>query len=83
MALHLIIDGYNLIRQNPVLALEEEVDLQTGREALLALLAAYRRQRRYPLTVVFDAWGQGQHQDRRDLYQGIEIIYSRFGGKSR
>lgn len=82
MALHLIIDGYNLIRQNPFLAQEEEVDLQNGREALLALLAAYRHQRRYPLTVVFDAWGQGQPQDRRDYYQGIEIIYSRLGEKA-
>jgi len=34
MALHLIIDGYNLIRQSPYLADIDARDLEAGREAL-------------------------------------------------
>ena len=43
MAIHLIIDGYNLIRQSPELLAQESQDLSWGRDALLEKLAAYRR----------------------------------------
>ena len=39
MALHLIIDGYNLIRQSPWLSLLDARDLEEGREALLQSLS--------------------------------------------
>ena len=47
MPLHLIIDGYNLIRQSAHLAELDRRDLQQGREALVGALAAYRRIRRH------------------------------------
>ena len=56
MALHLIIDGYNIIRQSPELLSKESQDLRWGREALLEKLAAYRRLKKHPITVVFDGW---------------------------
>lgn len=82
MAIHLIIDGYNLIRQTPVLASREQEDLQEGREALLRWLAAYRQQKKHPMTVVFDGWLNGDWQGGRDYYYGIEVLYSRRGEKA-
>ena len=41
--MHLIVDGYNVIRQSPRLQFLDVMDLQAGREALLELLAHYRR----------------------------------------
>jgi len=79
MSVHLIIDGYNLIRQSPELLACEARDLQSGRQALLQKLAAYRRVRPHPITVVFDGWESGELTENRDRYQGIQIIYSRRG----
>jgi len=76
MAMHLIIDGYNLIRQSDELSRLDNQDLQLGRQALIDLLAGYKRMRRHGITVVFDA-GQGLHQRRqKEFVNGIEIIYS-------
>lgn len=76
MAVHLIIDGYNLIRQTPVWRDLDAQDLQWGREALLASLAAYRRVKKHPITVVFDGNG-GELLGHRDFFEGILILYSR------
>ncbi len=76
MPLHIIIDGYNLIRQSSQLSAIDHRDLQQGREALVDLLAAYRQVKPHPVTVVFDAADAvGQHQ-QRDRVQGIRIRFS-------
>jgi uncharacterized protein len=83
MAVHLIIDGYNLIRQSPGLSLLDAGDLEAGREALLELLAAYRRRRpQHHLTVVFDGWQAGDRKETRDLFQGVRVIFSRRGERA-
>lgn len=82
MAIHLIIDGYNLIRQSPDLLAEESQDLRWGREALLEKLAAYRRLKNHPITVVFDGWEAGEGLENRDRVQGMLVIYSRRGEKA-
>jgi uncharacterized protein len=82
MSVHLIIDGYNLIRQSAELLAREAEDLRYGREALLAKLAAYRRQKKNPITVVFDGWETGDPVESRDRFQGIIVIYSRRGEKA-
>ncbi|MBW1991382.1 MAG: NYN domain-containing protein [Deltaproteobacteria bacterium] len=83
MAIHLIIDGYNLIRQCPTLSLLDAVDLEAGREALLEALAAYRRRRpQHRLTVVFDGWQSGDLKETRDQFQGITVIFSRRGERA-
>lgn len=82
MALHLIVDGYNLIRQSPELLAAESQDLRWGREALLEQLAAYRRLKKHPITVVFDGWEGGAPLGDRDRFQGMLIIYSRQGEKA-
>ncbi len=83
MALNLIIDGYNLIRQSPYLQEIDARELEAGREALLASLALYRQSRPgHKITVVFDGWDQGGWKESRDRRAGMTIIYSRRGEKA-
>ncbi len=83
MSVHLIIDGYNLIRQSPWLSLLDARDLEAGREALLQTLADYRRRRpQHKITVIFDGWQGGAFQESRDRSRGVEIIYSRRGERA-
>lgn len=80
--LHLIIDGYNLIRQCPELSRLDAQDLEAGRQALLAWLAAYRQRRPHRLTVVFDGWQTGGLNESRDRQQGVAVIFSRRGERA-
>jgi predicted RNA-binding protein with PIN domain len=83
MPIHLIIDGYNLIRQSPWLSLLDARDLEAGREALLQTLSDYRRRRpQHKVTVIFDGWQGGALQESRDLCQGVGVIYSRRGERA-
>lgn len=81
--MHLLIDGYNLIRQSPVLRHLDARDLEAGREALLDLLGLYRQCRpHHRLTVVFDGWQTGGPTETRDVYRGVKVIYSRRGERA-
>jgi len=83
MAVHLIIDGYNLIRQSSFFQEIEARELEAGREALLAALSAYRQDRsQHKITVVFDGWDKGGLKESRDRRAGLAIIYSRRGEKA-
>lgn len=83
MAIHLIIDGYNLIRQSPYLQEIDARELEAGREALLEGLAAYRQARsQHKITVVFDGWIGGDLKESRDRRSGLAIIYSRRGERA-
>jgi predicted RNA-binding protein with PIN domain len=82
MALHLIIDGYNLIRQSPELQELDARKLEAGRAALLARLAAYRERGPQKITVVFDGWLRGDLKETRDRQRGLLIIFSRRGEKA-
>ena len=76
MPLELIIDGYNLIRQSDSLSRLDAQNLEQGREALLERLAAYRKVRGHPITVVFDGWGGFEPVSTRTRHKGIEVIYT-------
>jgi len=80
--MHLIIDGYNLIRQSDGLREKERRSLEEGRKALLGLLVPYRRAKRCKVTVVFDGWQDGMGPEERDRHEGITVIYSRRGEKA-
>lgn len=81
--MHLLIDGYNLIRQSPALRHLDARDLEAGREALLERLALYRQCRpHHRLTVVFDGWQAGGATETRDLHWGVRVIYSRRGERA-
>lgn len=79
MTVHIIIDGYNLIRQSPSLEKIDRQDLQRGREVLIERLAAYKKVKGYPVTVVFDGAEALPGMDASDREKGIRIRFSRHG----
>jgi predicted RNA-binding protein with PIN domain len=80
--MHILIDGYNLIRQSVSLRRFERQSLEAGRKALIAWLADYRSRKDHRITVVFDGWVSGPAQEERDYSAGIHIIYSSRGVKA-
>lgn len=77
MAIHIIIDGYNLIRQSEHLRRIDQQDMQRGREALLEVLAAYRKVKSHQITIVFDGTQAPVFAQQRDHRRGIAIRFSR------
>ena len=77
--MHIIIDGYNLIRQSDSLRRIERLSLERGRSELIRRVAGYRRLRGHTVTVVFDGWMTGPAQEERSREDGVHIIYSRRG----
>ena len=82
MSLRIIIDGYNLIRQSPVLRSYDNVEIAKGREKLVEMLAHYRNLKKHPMLVVFDGWQEGDFTEQRTREKGIDIIYSKRGEKA-
>jgi len=76
MGLHIIIDGYNLIRQSKDLRLLDRQDIALGRETLIARLAAYRKFKPHPITVVFDGSETCGLYAPRDRTKGIHVVFS-------
>ena len=79
MPLHIIIDGYNLIRQSNELSALDMQDIQLGREALLDSLSAYKRIKHHKISVVFDGQNAPSFLQHADRVKGIEIKFSRHG----
>ena len=79
MPIHIIIDGYNLIRQSSALSVIDDQDIQLGREALIDQLAAYKRLKRHRISIVFDGQNAPTISTRRDRVKGIDIIFSSMG----
>jgi uncharacterized protein len=81
MAMHIIIDGYNLMAVvRPLGGATLYSDM--AREALLRLLAGYRHRKGHALTVVFDGWQRGQPIESREHRAGIHVIYSKRGERA-
>jgi len=79
MGMHIIIDGYNIVRQSRELSQLDRADIARGREALIEKLAAYRRFKPHRMTVVFDGAGAPALSPGRDRMKGIGIVFSRGG----
>ena len=79
MSIHIIIDGYNLIRQSKSLSALDRQDLQLGREALLDMLSAYKKINRHTITVVFDGTNAPPFSQHKDQIKGIQVKFSRSG----
>ena len=77
MSIHIIIDGYNLIRQSNSLSDLDRQDIQLGREALLDTLAAYQRIKRHKVTVVFDGTNAPPFSQHENRVKGIKVKFSR------
>jgi predicted RNA-binding protein with PIN domain len=79
MSTHLLIDGYNYVKQSAIAALLDPFDLESGRRYLLDELSRYKKDKKMRITVVFDA-GQGFSPGRKkEGYRGVEVIYSKQG----
>ena len=79
MSIHIIIDGYNLIRQSGSFSDLDRQDIQLGREALLDLLAAYQRIKHHKITVVFDGTNAPTFSRNNYRVKGIRVKFSRKG----
>lgn len=80
--MHIIIDGYNLIRQSDSLGRFERVSLESGRNELIRRVSLYKKTKGHRITVVFDGWASDPLMEERDREGGIDIIYSRKGEKA-
>jgi predicted RNA-binding protein with PIN domain len=80
--MHIIIDGYNLIRQSDTLRRFDKSSLEEGRRALIRFLLPYQQTKKHRITVVFDGWRTGSPMEERDREGGMDIIYSRRGEKA-
>ncbi len=79
MSIHIIIDGYNLIRQSRSFSDFDRQDIQLGREALLDTLAAYKRIKHHKITVVFDGTNAPPLSRHENRVKGIKVKFSRKG----
>jgi len=79
MSLHIIIDGYNLIRQSKSLSILDLQDIQLGRDALVDMLAAYKKVKSHRITVVFDGTTDPVFSQKQDRQKGISILFSHKG----
>jgi len=79
MSIHIIVDGYNLIRQSNYLNSLDLEDIEMGREGLIEMLAAYKKIKAHRITVVFDGARAPYLAPQRDRRKGISIIFSRSG----
>lgn len=77
--MHIVVDGYNFIRQSPELCARERVSLEAGRESLLKQLAEFKAIRPHWITCVFDGKGGLGDRETRQFQGGIEVIYSAVG----
>lgn len=77
MALHLIIDGYNLLGSRGRAGWRGGSEM--AREDLLRRLGAYRHRKGHAVTVVFDGWRSGSGSEQHEHRAGVEVIYSRRG----
>src|SRR5574337_83386 len=78
----IVIDGYNLIRRSPRLALLDRRDMEEGRRALLTAVAAYRRLKGHRITVVFDGWERGGISEQVSLTGGVQVVFTRRGERA-
>ena len=80
--MHIIVDGYNLIRRSEGLRRAERQSLEAGRKELVRRLSLYKKMKHNRITVVFDGWEGGQFLEERDREGGVAVIYSRRGEKA-
>lgn len=78
MAVHIVIDGYNLIGTS-TFSNKSTIDLEDTREELIQKLIIYKRLKSCKITVVFDGKGSGNLNRNKMNNKGIEVIFSRDG----
>ena len=74
--MHIVVDGFNLIRQSPLLGPIERRDFQEAQDTLVRWLAIYRRKMNHKVTVVFDGWEHGSLTGSSRPQDGVQVVYS-------
>lgn len=82
MAMHLLVDGYNLLGSARMGSPSGSGRLESAREALLHTLAGYRHRKGHAITVVFDGWQGGLGAEHREFQSGVEVVYSKRGERA-
>ncbi len=77
--MHIIVDGYNLIRQSQTLRAKERISIEAGRDSLIKLLAEFKKIRPHRITCVFDGREGISAQETNETKSGIQVIYSAIG----
>lgn len=80
--MNLVIDGYNLLHANRFLSGADSRQLQRERERLIDRLSAYRKEKGWTITLVFDGWQEGWVTEQKAYVKGIEVIYSQRGERA-
>ena len=78
MAIHIIIDGYNLIGGEKGL----RRNLEGQRNELIRQLQRYQESKGYPITVVFDGWRSGWRHEVEERRGGITVVFSQLGERA-
>ena len=78
MAIHIVIDGYNLIGSEKGLRGE----LEGKRNQLIRQLQEYQELKGYSITVVFDGWRSGWRHEVEEKKGGVTVIFSQLGEKA-
>ena len=76
---HLIIDGYNYLNRTRTSPASDGSNLDALRRALLDRLVRYKKQKGAKITVVFDAYKSYSPGRQKEIYKGIDVVYSREG----
>ncbi len=79
MPIHIIIDGYNLVRRSTTLSQLDDIDIQQGREALIDILVHYKKLKGHKITVVFDGTNAPSFSQQGEQIKGIKVRFSRSG----
>ena len=79
MSIHIIVDGYNLIRQSKSFRHLDQQSLELGRDALIDSLAQYKRLKSHKITIVFDGAQAPYPAPSKERVKGIRILFSRMG----
>lgn len=76
MGIHVVIDGYNLIKQVTGLARHESESLEKARSVLIDLVSSYKKIKGHKVTVVFDGVLNLSEFANAYVERGVRIIFS-------
>lgn len=75
----LLVDGYNVLSTWPELAKLKQEDLAHARDRLIAMLGEFQSLCGIKVVLVFDAHQVRGGSERREVHEGVEVVYTREG----
>jgi uncharacterized protein len=81
MAMHVIIDGYNVLGVRGWAGSSSSEESEQYREQLIQDMSRYQHKKGHPITIVFDAWRE-RNEEHREHRSGVLVIYTREGERA-